>query len=740
MVSMVLLLALVAGIGVSLVACGLALGLFPWFRSGERKPGEFRPDQSSGGARAVVVTGRRKRRVRAVRSSELPLVGGAAMVLAIVGATVATGVFMGFDVSQWTLVAILLGAMVGFAIVGFMDDWRKVHRDEGISELAKFTGVVIVSLAAAIALDRLIPSARFAYPPYADVPGLGGLLKHTHYIWIAFFVLMTVTVASSTSLAVDFSDGLDGLSGGLLISAALSFAIIILSQTGNVNWPSVLVLLAMVGALLGYLPFNLPSSYKAHGQGRGRRRARLIMGDTGALALGGLLALVTVITRLELLLPFIGGVFVLEGVSALAQGRILVKFFRTFLYLPRFGDDQRFKHTEFPLPFLATPMHHHYDLLGWDRQRLVFGAWTLGAGLATLGVASAIAPFTWERYLARFVALVVILAVWQSGPWTRSFFVGLVRKNGPSASAQEEQPARLGLFYGFPYKLFGHPLYSRVDVVDATEEVLQSPAERLGLWQRCNVFDARAVLGFYCYRAGAYRDAVRVWSRIPQKNVEVRPDLGKMLARARHLDALEADGELPFGFADDQQDVADSAAEIGAASSQAPYAGAASSQPQPVSDVPSDPHWSSPPQPASDPASTEAVWPFQPQPQPPVDSAASGWPAPPPSVPMPDPALSPLPNPSWPSRPESDSVPDPHWPSQIQTGLRAARLEPVGPESASDVSAPVSVPPMWSASSWPTGTASSDGHSHPYESSADPAGTDGREEEPRVSPRPPYTW
>ena len=88
-----------------------------------------------------------------------------------------------------------------------------------------------VSLAAAIALNRLIVppyfahlTARLAYPPYSDMPVLGGILVHAHFAWIVFFLLLTVAVCGTTSLAVDFADGMDGLCGGLAVSAALSFA------------------------------------------------------------------------------------------------------------------------------------------------------------------------------------------------------------------------------------------------------------------------------------------------------------------------------------------------------------------------------------------------------------------------------------------------------------------------------------------------------------------------------------
>ena len=95
--------------------------------------------------------------------------------------------------------------------------------------------------------------------------------------------------------------------------------------------------------------------------------------------------------------------------------------------LERFNSSKGFPHSEFPLPFLGTPMHHHFDLLNWDRKRLVYAAWLLGAILGLLGVASVVGEFTWERYLARLTGLVVIVSVWQLGPRTRSFFIGLRR-------------------------------------------------------------------------------------------------------------------------------------------------------------------------------------------------------------------------------------------------------------------------------------------------------------------------
>jgi hypothetical protein len=236
-------------------------------------------------------------------------------------------------------------------------------------------------------------------------------------------------------------------------------------------------------------------------------------------------------------------VFVLEGLSALISARILVRFFRKFLRLERYKSSFGFPHTEFPLPFLATPMHHHYDLLGWDRKRLVYGAWLLGTGLGLLGVASTIGTFTWQRYLARFAALLLIALVWQTGHWTRSFFIGVSQPAAANGN-EHEKTASLGLFYGFPFRLFGRRLYGQVDTTSITRDVLTTPAEQLSLWQRMSVFDARSMLGYYCYRDGKYDDAQRIWGRIPKGNLDKRPDITELLAEVRHALAVHMEGDV----------------------------------------------------------------------------------------------------------------------------------------------------------------------------------------------------
>jgi UDP-N-acetylmuramyl pentapeptide phosphotransferase/UDP-N-acetylglucosamine-1-phosphate transferase len=547
LMSILLLLGFIIAAALSLVLCFIARQLFPRFRSGEHKQGVFRPDQSTGSLRFDVSSS--KRRVeqpaggRDVPAMELPLVGGPAMALAAIGASLLTCWILRDQLSpdQWLLLLILLAGMAGFTIVGFIDDFQKWRRGNGISEIQKFAGVLIVSLLVGAALNRLIPSARHAYSPYSEIPLLGEVLKHVHFAWPTFFLLLTSTVSSATSLSVDFADGLDGLAGGLVVSAALGFAAIILVQHDPTNLPLVLAALVTAGSSLGFLPQNWPSSWAARGRSRRiRRAARIYMGDSGALGLGGMLGLIAIVSRQELPLIFIGGAFVLEGYSALYQ-RLIARFFRAFLRVIRFSRTKAtISHTEFPLPFMATPMHHHFDLLGWNRRRLVYGAWTLGAMFATLSVAAALAPFTWQRYLARFIALIIAIVIWRSGRWTRSYFVGLHPLNAPGRR-------QLALFYGYPFTIFGKSMYHLVETVpEVGEEAIQGPVEEALLWQRISIYDARTSLGYFCYRAGYYNAAINQWKRIPTPNLKVRPDIREMLRGADQLMLLEREATQPM--------------------------------------------------------------------------------------------------------------------------------------------------------------------------------------------------
>ena len=518
----------------SLLLCGLAKQLFPKFRSGEFKPGEHRADMPASG--------------REIKTIELPLVGGPSFTLAIIATGIAAGYLLNFTADQWKLLLIGLGATACYMIIGFIDDWNKVYSKEGMRERDKFISVMAVSMAAALLYFWLVPGGGQPYSPYAQLPIIGSLVNlviihHVNYAWMLFLMLMTGVIGTMTSLSVDFSDGLDGLAGGLVFSAALAFGIIVTGIINGIHSLGLVVeLLSLLcaGSVLGYLPWNWPSSWAAR-RGTAKRRAKIIMGDSGALALGGLLAMIAIFSRQETLLLMVGGVFVLEGLSALISARIMTPFFRQRLQMLRFASlrDQRIPHTEFPRPFLATPLHHHFDLLGWDRRRLVYGAWALGAGFAILGVLIGVAPFTWQRYLARIVVLIVAWIVWSSGSWTRRYFVG-------KHPAERTRRRRLALFYGFPYRLMGIPMYHLVEIIEASEDVIETPVEEAALWQRMSIYDARSLLGLFCYRAGYYPAALVQWTRIPEENRNLRPEIARLLAEVDNRLALEKQETQPM--------------------------------------------------------------------------------------------------------------------------------------------------------------------------------------------------
>ncbi len=517
----------------SLLLCWLAKLLFPKFRSGEFKPGPHRSDMP-----VLPASGRE------IKTIELPLVGGPALTLAIIAGGVAAGYVFHFTFEQWKLLLIGLGATSGYMVVGLVDDWHKVYSQEGLSERAKFAGVFLVSIAAAACYYFLLPAGKQPYSPYSDI--LGGLFKEVPYTWLILLMLITGVIGSVTSLSVDFSDGLDGLAGGLVFSAALAFGVIVslITATKDNAHPERIVLevlsLLTTAGVLGFLRWNWPSAWAARTRRGGvKRRASLYMGDSGALALGGILAMIALFSRNEFLLLMIGCAFVLEGLSAVSS-RGITRFFRKNLKLLRYASTrERVPHTEFPLPFLATPLHHHFDLLGWDRRRLVYGAWALGACFATLGVLQVIWPETWQRYLARSLVVILAWLVWSSGGWTRRYFVG-------KHPAERTRRRRLALFYGFPYRLMGIRMYHLVEIIEASEDVIETPAEELALWQRMNIFDARAMLGLYCYRAGYYPAALAQWTRIPLGNRALRPDITRLLEELDSRLALEKQETQPM--------------------------------------------------------------------------------------------------------------------------------------------------------------------------------------------------
>jgi phospho-N-acetylmuramoyl-pentapeptide-transferase len=255
-----------------------------------------------------------------------------------------------------------------FGAIGFADDYIKVvrKRSQGLTARQKLGLQFLASGAVAVTLLRLqtrgIYSTRLVVPFAKRFrPDLVwqwmGHIPHGH--WLAFlpFVLFVMLVITLTSNAVNLTDGLDGLAIGCTIIAAGALTVLTY-VSGHVVFSDYLELQrmpmvseltvfcgAMVGASIGFLWYN------AH-------PAEIFMGDVGSLALGGAIGTVAVIIKQELLLPFIGGVFILEAVSVILQ---------VGSYKLRGG--KRI--------FLMAPLHHHFELKGWSESKVIARFWIL---------------------------------------------------------------------------------------------------------------------------------------------------------------------------------------------------------------------------------------------------------------------------------------------------------------------------------------------------------------------------
>ncbi|WP_019222417.1 phospho-N-acetylmuramoyl-pentapeptide-transferase [Bartonella rattaustraliani] len=251
-----------------------------------------------------------------------------------------------------------LCVMLSFGAIGFYDDYLKVTKQthKGFSGKARLSLEFLVAATAAFLILQV------------SSPGLALPFVKEYLINLSwFFIPFSAVVVVATGNAVNLTDGLDGLAIVPVMVAALSFALIAY-LSGNINFADYLqihyvagtgelaVLLgAVVGAGLGFLWFNAPP-------------AAIFMGDTGSLALGGLLGIVAVATKHEIVLALIGGLFALEGFSVVIQ----VGYFK--LTKKRV--------------FLMAPIHHHFEKKGWTESQVVIRFWIISIILALIGLST----------------------------------------------------------------------------------------------------------------------------------------------------------------------------------------------------------------------------------------------------------------------------------------------------------------------------------------------------------------
>ncbi|HXF89264.1 MAG TPA: phospho-N-acetylmuramoyl-pentapeptide-transferase [Xanthobacteraceae bacterium] len=257
---------------------------------------------------------------------------------------------------------IVLGVTVGFGAVGFYDDYLKVTRQTH----GGFSGRMRLVIEAAIAAVACIAIMNLGRPPFASsltFPVIKELVIDLGW----FFVIFGAFIIVGSGNAVNLTDGLDGLAIGPVMTTALSFGFISYF-VGSVTYADYLQIHyvagtgelavlcgAVLGAGLGFLWFNAPP-------------ASIFMGDTGSLALGGLLGAVAVATKHEIVLAIVGGLFVLEAVSVIVQ---VVSFKLTGRRV-----------------FKMAPIHHHFEQLGWTEPQIVIRFWIISIVLALIGLST----------------------------------------------------------------------------------------------------------------------------------------------------------------------------------------------------------------------------------------------------------------------------------------------------------------------------------------------------------------
>jgi phospho-N-acetylmuramoyl-pentapeptide-transferase len=234
------------------------------------------------------------------------------------------------------------GAFIGSAIVGLVDDWLDVkklgHENKGLRFRYKIWLYLLVS---AIGAYWFYFKLDFTF---IKIPFFGSF--DLGFWFIPFFILMVTGV----SFAVNLSDGLDGLAGGLLLIAFVSYAVIAYTQ-GDYNLAALIAVLC--GALLTFLWFNVYP-------------ARFFMGDTGSMGMGVLLAIIAFLTNSVLLLFCFGFIFFLEAISTLLQ-LFWKRYFKRKL-------------------FLSSPLHHHFEALGWPETKVTMRFWIIAAVMSSLGL------------------------------------------------------------------------------------------------------------------------------------------------------------------------------------------------------------------------------------------------------------------------------------------------------------------------------------------------------------------
>lgn len=273
-----------------------------------------------------------------MKKTGTPTMGGLVFLIAIIVTALGVAIFM--DLMTVELMILLL-VLFGYGLIGFLDDFIKVvlKRNLGLTSLQKLIAQIVIAVVSFFLLGMIDFDTGLVIPFTTISVELSGLYVLFIIFWLVGF-----------SNAVNLTDGLDGLVAGTASIAFAAFGVLAIRQDEGAI---ALFTFIVAGALIGFLIFN-------------KYPAKVFMGDTGSLALGGALAMVSILLKQELLLLLIGIVFVIETASVILQvGSFKLRKKRIFK---------------------MSPIHHHFELSGWSEWKVVSVFWLVGLIAAVIAV------------------------------------------------------------------------------------------------------------------------------------------------------------------------------------------------------------------------------------------------------------------------------------------------------------------------------------------------------------------
>ena len=280
---------------------------------------------------------------RHIKKDGTPTLGGLIFIIPTILGLILLFLKGSIDINHNLIITVFV--FLAYGLLGFLDDYLKIkrHNNAGLSVKVKFVLQLIIAI--------IFYSIYKYNGGLTDVTvSLFGIKVELGYFFGVFILFLLV----GTTNAVNITDGLDGLCGGLSMMAFLSYGVISWGSYWIVGYQEMAIFcFILVGSILGFLVFNT-------------HPARVFMGDTGSLALGGALATVAILTRHEISLAVVGGVFVIETLSSLIQIIAIRKFNKRV--------------------FKRAPIHHHFEQIGWAETDIVKLFWIVGFMLGMVGV------------------------------------------------------------------------------------------------------------------------------------------------------------------------------------------------------------------------------------------------------------------------------------------------------------------------------------------------------------------